>query len=668
MNELLRRYPFDVRPGDRETPDSYTRRVLEANFENDQHQKHLLGLAATTPGAPNDWGDILATKTGRTTPGNQRPARTPQCTCAQCTAVISNRFLCVQCAHGETIPQVNHFDTNVCVKHTRWTGGGTLPAEQVIGGHELIRAERTFRTLLREQKMTIAFYRILESVCPLVTEGSGTGRSTRRDLHYVNMMKLAQTLTSTPFLTGFFNPNQSFATAFEALARIVPSIIPDENLHATGALWLYFRPTFFSLRESLTSAAPYAVASPHDSVIPPAVLDRLAAPSAPLEAFANYLLPSGDDKLNRYNAVKVIVHDSPAAHTAMTMGGERKAPGICRAGHRFERIFKRMMADASAGNEKCPFCENQLVLRGTNDMATTHPLVAAQWHPTKNGTLTPRDIVAGSRTMCWWSCQLEHEYPATASNRTAAHSACTVCANRAIIIGRNDLATTHPLVAAEWHRAMNEGSGPTEFSAGSNQLVWWLCANDHTFRDTIGNRTRGASCHTCVRLAKSSKLLTDRSDLLAEWHPTRNLPLRPSDITLGSNKVCVWLCPNGHSFEQRVDRRAAGQRCPICSHRKLEPGVNDIRTLHPVIVTEWHPHLNGARAPSKTLPGITKHWWECKANGHIREQSIYRRVKSGGCPLCDPTDRVIQQCSPAQSSVPTAAYELGCRRQYPPVT
>ena len=36
------------------------------------------------------------------------------------------------------------------------------------------------------------------------------------------------------------------------------------------------------------------------------------------------------------------------------------------------------------------------LIRGVNDLATTHPKLAVEWHPTKNGELKPSDVSAGS--------------------------------------------------------------------------------------------------------------------------------------------------------------------------------------------------------------------------------------------------------------------------------
>ena len=40
----------------------------------------------------------------------------------------------------------------------------------------------------------------------------------------------------------------------------------------------------------------------------------------------------------------------------------------------------------------CPVCSGNTVLAGYNDLATTHPELAKQWHPTKNGNKTPGNV------------------------------------------------------------------------------------------------------------------------------------------------------------------------------------------------------------------------------------------------------------------------------------
>ena len=49
----------------------------------------------------------------------------------------------------------------------------------------------------------------------------------------------------------------------------------------------------------------------------------------------------------------------------------------------------------------------------TKSLAETHPDLAAQWHPTKNGELTPYDVTAGTDKSVWWLLPYDvpNDYP-----------------------------------------------------------------------------------------------------------------------------------------------------------------------------------------------------------------------------------------------------------------
>ena len=51
----------------------------------------------------------------------------------------------------------------------------------------------------------------------------------------------------------------------------------------------------------------------------------------------------------------------------------------------------------------CPCCCGRQV-SVTNSLATVAPEIAAQWHPTLNGTTTPNDVVSQSGQKVWWKC------------------------------------------------------------------------------------------------------------------------------------------------------------------------------------------------------------------------------------------------------------------------
>ena len=55
-------------------------------------------------------------------------------------------------------------------------------------------------------------------------------------------------------------------------------------------------------------------------------------------------------------------------------------------------------------------------------LAETHPELAKQWHPTKNGDITPLDVTLGSRKKVWWKCAVadDHEWNSAVKTRTRA--------------------------------------------------------------------------------------------------------------------------------------------------------------------------------------------------------------------------------------------------------
>jgi hypothetical protein len=127
---------------------------------------------------------------------------------------------------------------------------------------------------------------------------------------------------------------------------------------------------------------------------------------------------------------------------------------------------------------------------GVNDIATTHPDLAAQaysWDPTS--------VVAGGRAIVDWRCPAGHIYQASLGHRTKHQTGCPVCQGRTVLVGVNDLATTFPEIAAE-----ADGWDPTTLVAGANKRVPWRCVNGHTWHTAVANRTLGSEtgCPSCA--------------------------------------------------------------------------------------------------------------------------------------------------------------------------
>lgn len=106
-------------------------------------------------------------------------------------------------------------------------------------------------------------------------------------------------------------------------------------------------------------------------------------------------------------------------------GSQKKVWWKCKEGHEWAAII----CNRSSG-KGCPYCANRKTLQGFNDIATLQPELAAEWHPTKNGKLTPDMVTVGSGKKVWWKCKEGHEWQAIIYNRIGRSQCCPICARQ----------------------------------------------------------------------------------------------------------------------------------------------------------------------------------------------------------------------------------------------
>ena len=136
----------------------------------------------------------------------------------------------------------------------------------------------------------------------------------------------------------------------------------------------------------------------------------------------------------------------------------------------------------------CPYCSGRQVLKGFNDLSTTHPNLAHQLIDGKNGGILATHVSKGSNKKLWWKCDMGHEYESTVAHRTSDGRGCPYCCNQKIMRGFNDLFSLFPHLEIEWDFEKNTIS-PYELSYGSGCKVWWKCENEHSWKDTVAHRT-----------------------------------------------------------------------------------------------------------------------------------------------------------------------------------
>ena len=127
-----------------------------------------------------------------------------------------------------------------------------------------------------------------------------------------------------------------------------------------------------------------------------------------------------------------------------------------------------------------------------------------EWNWDKNNALGlfPDKLTCGVSIKVWWKCKKGHRYEASANNRIGRNQGCPFCANKKVLAGYNDLATTNPELVKEWDWEHNIIK-PSEISFGSQKVVNWICKRGHRWRAVVYSRAN-CGCPYCAKELKIS--------------------------------------------------------------------------------------------------------------------------------------------------------------------
>jgi len=429
----------------------------------------------------------------------------------------------------------------------------------------------------------------------------------------------------------------------------------------------------------------------------------------------------------------------------------------------------------------CPYCTNRAVCE-ENCLAVVRPDIAQDWHPAKNGSLTPFDVTSGGGTKVWWICKHGHEWQTTVGLRVNSGTGCPKCklqtsrieiavyseivalfsqvswqekigdyqcdillkgknigievdgvywhqrrphadtaksklfdekgiqlfrlreeglpllserdisfkwsANMFPIISKlvmqilkfanlstdetlrlqnyvdgpglineafyrkivsylpapppgQSLADKRPDIAKEWAYDLNAPLTPEHFRPAACKSVWWRCAQGHTWKAALNNRsTQNTKCPKCPRPRRTKahedwNLAAVNPALAKEWNFKKNGEIRPENITPNSNVKFWWICNKGHEWRAQPSCRIKGAGCPYC-YGRFATRENNLVRKHPEVLREWDYILNEGLNPSDFTPYSSKKvWWKCRNEGHSWQAAISTRTKNkSGCPHC----------------------------------
>lgn len=247
----------------------------------------------------------------------------------------------------------------------------------------------------------------------------------------------------------------------------------------------------------------------------------------------------------------------------ITSKSGKKVWWICEKGHEWETS----VSERTRGYG-CPYCSGRYVIPGENDLETLKPELAKQWHPGKNGTLLPSQVMSQTSKKVWWICEKGHEWEAKVQGRFRGDG-CPYCSGRYVTPGENDLETLNLELAKQWHPYKNGELLPSQVANGTHVKVWWMCNKGHEWKTSVDARTgkNGTGCPYCsgkkVVLGEND-FKTNFLEIANEWHPTKNKDLLPSQFLKKSNVKVWWICDKGHEWKAALSNRATGRNCPEC--------------------------------------------------------------------------------------------------------
>ena len=233
-----------------------------------------------------------------------------------------------------------------------------------------------------------------------------------------------------------------------------------------------------------------------------------------------------------------------------------------RCGH----VWQTSIKNRSKGSS-CPYCSSNKVELGFNDLVTINPVLASEWHPSRNTGFSPRNVTPGSSRIVWWKGKCGHEWLESVKARNNG-KCCPVCLGEQVDQSQS-LAFVYPDIAREWDYIKNGDVKPDDIAYGSHVKVWWLCENGHEWQASANYRTsKGRGCPYCCRNPKVLQGYNDleslRPDVAEQWCSELNENLKPRDVTIHSNKKVWWVCPKGHLWKCAVNHRTNGSECPVC--------------------------------------------------------------------------------------------------------
>lgn len=310
----------------------------------------------------------------------------------------------------------------------------------------------------------------------------------------------------------------------------------------------------------------------------------------------------------------------------LTEGSGKKTWWICERGHEYDVTPKH-----KSQGYGCPYCSGRRVLKGFNDLATTHPDIASEWNYDKNDGLLPTQVTHGSTKKVWWICRSGHEFNRSVNNRTSRKYSgmCPFC--------KQEMQTSFPEQVIYFYFKQITNAKSRENIFGEEVDIFLPEYKSGIEYD--GKRFHN-SINSLRRERKKDDMLSRNGVNIIRIKESydnyidNNIVYYKQDVKYTHLKWAIEMVFELLKITNIPKIDLDRDRISIYSQYIDSKKDRSLLALYPDIAKQWNYDKNGSLKPEfVTSQSRKKVWWICD-KGHEWEATISNRVNGRGCPVC----------------------------------
>ena len=183
-----------------------------------------------------------------------------------------------------------------------------------------------------------------------------------------------------------------------------------------------------------------------------------------------------------------------------------------------------------------------------------------------------------------------------------------------------------PSILEEYYPESNLGIPLSSFSLGDHRTAIWRCKRGHGWFAVVYSRKK-VGCPVCSNrlvIPGINDLKFLDPELASQYSTVNKIPV--DRIGPFSHKHVIWDFPCGHSYSVEVKLRHMYRTgCKYCEGGAVLSGINDLKTLCPLIVKDWD-YSNNDVGPDQVRPSSNiERNWICQYCGRPYRMPPYTR-------------------------------------------